>query len=72
MNLASEYPSLLNTEQAARYLGVSASFLAKARVNGSPSIPFTRIGVAVRYRKSDLDAFIDENMKTTTSEPKAA
>ncbi len=63
---------LFNTEQAARYLRVSASFLAKSRVSGKPSIPFTRIGVAVRYRKSDLDAFIEDNMKTTTSEPKAA
>ena len=59
--------ALLNTEQAARYLGVSASFLAKARVNGIPAIPFTRIGVAVRYRKADLDEHVANNLTTSTS-----
>lgn len=58
---------LLNTEQAARYLGVSASFLAKARCSGEPEIPYTHIGVAVRYRKSDLDAHIAANLRTSTS-----
>lgn len=70
--MTNESESLLTTEQAARFLGVSASFLAKARVSGKPSIPFTRIGVAVRYRKSDLDEHIAANLKTSTSEPQAA
>jgi excisionase family DNA binding protein len=60
--------ALLNTEQAARLLGVSASFLAKARVSGFPSIPFTRIGVAVRYRRDDLDAYVAANLRRSTSE----
>ncbi len=64
--------TLLNTEQAARYLGVSASFFAKARVSGAPAIPFTRIGVAVRYRLSDLDAYVEANLRRSTSEPAAA
>lgn len=72
MALNQNTAELLNTEQAARYLNVSASFLAKARVSGCPAIPFTRIGVAVRYRKSDLDEHIAANMKTSTSEPSKA
>ncbi len=63
---------LLTTEQAARYLGVSASFLAKARVSGVPAIPFSRIGVAVRYRKRDLDEYVAANLRCSTSEHLAA
>ncbi len=67
-----EPDTLLNTEQAARLLGVSASFLAKARVTGLPPIPYTRIGVAVRYRRADLDAYVEANMSHSTSEGNAA
>ncbi|WP_411817017.1 helix-turn-helix domain-containing protein [Hyphococcus sp. DH-69] len=63
---------LLSTAQAADYLGVSASFLAKSRVSGVPAIHFTKIGAAVRYRKSDLDEHIAANLKTSTSEPSQA
>lgn len=59
--------SLYTTNDAAKYLGVSSSFLAKARISGNPAIPFTRIGAAIRYRKSDLDSFISANMKTAAS-----
>ena len=67
-----EKETLFTTSQAAKYLNVSHSFLAKARVNGAPEIPFTRIGMAVRYRKSDLDAHIAANLRTSTSAANAA
>jgi len=59
---------LLSPQQAAIYLGVSKSFLARARVSGTPVIPFSRIGGCVRYRRNDLDAFIAENIAHSTSE----
>ena len=59
---------LMTTEQTAEYLGVSVSFLNKARVSGKPEILFTKIGSSVRYRKSDLDSFLAANVRRNTSE----
>ena len=60
--------ALLNTQQAAEYLGLSSSTLAKSRVTGAYNIPYSKIGKAVRYRKTDLDAFISSNLMNTTSD----
>jgi len=60
--------TLLTTKQAADYLGVSKSFLAKARVSGEPEIQFSRLGGCIRYRLVDLDAFVAANMACSTSE----
>lgn len=59
---------LLNTKQAANYLHVSEAFLNRDRWVGA-TIPFIKIGSrAVRYRKSDLDLFINSRMHMSTSE----
>lgn len=55
----------LKPSEAAAYLKTSTSTLAKRRLyNDSPR--FTRIGRAIRYRKSDLDAFMAGNATTST------
>jgi excisionase family DNA binding protein len=57
----------LTPHQAAEYLNSSASTLAKRRLyGGGPR--FTRIGRAVRYRKSDLDEFMALNLQRSTFE----
>ncbi len=49
-----------NTEEAGRYLGLANSeTLAVWRCNGRYNIPFIRVGRLVRYRKSDLDAWLE-------------
>jgi excisionase family DNA binding protein len=59
---------LLNTKQAAEYLGVSSSFLEKDRWRGS-RIPFIRLGSrAIRYQMADLQAYIDSQSYQSTSE----
>ncbi len=59
---------LLNTKQAANYLSVSNAFLERDRWAGA-RIPFIKIGSrAVRYRISDLDAFIENSIRTSTSQ----
>ncbi|RLA50874.1 MAG: DNA-binding protein [Gammaproteobacteria bacterium] len=59
---------LLTTKQAARHLGVSASFLEKDRWRGA-RIPFIRISKrSIRYRQSDLDNYIVSQIKYSTSE----
>jgi len=51
-------PDLLTRDEAAKYLGVSKSWLARRRT-GSERPTETRIGGRVYYRKADLDYFID-------------
>jgi excisionase family DNA binding protein len=57
--------NLVLPEQAADYLSVTTRTLANWRSRGVPNIPFTRIGRCVRYRLSDLDAFIDRNSQNS-------
>ena len=59
---------LLTTSQAAVYLCVSKAFLERDRWAGA-RIPFIRVGSrTVRYRRADLDAYIDGRVRRSTSE----
>jgi predicted DNA-binding transcriptional regulator AlpA len=59
---------LLTTKQAATYLCVSAAFLERDRWAGA-RIPFRRIGTrAVRYRLSDLETYVDQQIRYSTSD----
>ncbi|WP_369026386.1 helix-turn-helix transcriptional regulator [Qipengyuania sp. RANM35] len=52
------YSPLLNREEAAHYLGISFSTLARwAMLGKGPA--FHKIGRQARYKISELDAFID-------------
>ena len=57
----------LNTEQAAEYLGVSESWLAGSRVRGDGP-PFYRLGGAVRYIRSALDAWASKRHVVSTAQ----
>ena len=60
-------PAPLTTEDAARYLGLSKSTLNKWRVYGlGPT--FIKLGRAVRYRLEDLDQYLAESAKRSTSD----
>ncbi|MCG8093635.1 MAG: helix-turn-helix domain-containing protein [Candidatus Thiodiazotropha endolucinida] len=62
-------PNLLNTSEAAQYLGVSKAFLERDRWAGA-RIPFVKIGArAVRYRADDLNTYITSQLRQSTSEP---
>jgi len=59
---------LLHTAQAADYLGVSKAFLERDRWAGA-RIPFIKVGSrAVRYRQSDLDTYLDQQVRHSTSD----
>ncbi|MFK5951317.1 MAG: helix-turn-helix domain-containing protein [Methylococcales bacterium] len=59
---------LLTTAEAATYISMSKAFLERDRWAGA-RIPFIKMGSrAVRYRKSDLDAYIDKQVRTSTSD----
>jgi excisionase family DNA binding protein len=53
--------NLVVPDQAADHLSVSVRTLAKWRSTGENNIPYTKIGRCVRYRLSDLDAYIQKH-----------
>jgi len=54
---------LLTRREAALYLGISEQTLAIWKCTGRYQLPFVKIGRLVKYRKSDLDAFIAGNLR---------
>jgi len=55
------------TEKAAQYVGLSKPTLERYRVSGDGP-KFAKLGSAVRYRKCDLDAWIESRLVHSTSE----
>ena len=59
--------NLLTTKQAAETLGVSTAYLERDRWAGA-KVPFVKLGHrSVRYRREDLDTFIESRLYTSTS-----
>jgi len=57
---------LLTPKQAAAYLNLAVSSLAKWRVDGvGPR--FIKMGSAVRYRRTDLDDWVHARVQSSTS-----
>ena len=59
---------LLDTDQAAAYLGMSEQFLKQARCYGdlpnrTPGPAFLRLGRRIKYRKADLDQWLEERVE---------
>jgi predicted DNA-binding transcriptional regulator AlpA len=65
--LATSDDPLLDPKQAAPVLGLSVSWLAKARLRGDGP-RFVKIGHAVRYPQSYLRDYIRSRTRTSTSE----
>ncbi len=63
-NTTTPRPKLLTTKEAADYLGVSENSLVTWRSTKAVMIRFIKVGRhAVRYRQSDLDAFIENHVR---------
>lgn len=59
---------LLNTLEAANYLGLSKAFLERDRWAGA-KVPFIKISTrAVRYRLDDLEKYIESRVRKSTSD----
>ncbi|MDQ1339450.1 MAG: Excisionase [Campylobacterota bacterium] len=52
------------THQVKDKYGFSISTLAKWRMENI-NLPFSKIGKYIRYRRSDIEAFLEANMVTT-------
>ena len=61
-------PILLTEKEAGKLLGFSIRTLQKWRIQGEGP-PFVRISArAIRYRREDLDQWIESCVRTSTSE----
>ena len=58
---------MLRTNEAADYIGLTKSTLEAWRVRGNGP-QFLKLGKAVRYRKEDLDDFVNARVRTSTSQ----
>ena len=64
------HPAVMNEKDAAYYVGLSVSFLRRARMTGrtksgisGPAYVKVPGGRAVRYRLEDLDRWLAENVR---------
>jgi hypothetical protein len=65
--LGAAHSKRLHRKQAAAYLGVSLSWLDKARLTGLGP-PYIAIGGRVLYDSRDLETFLQSNRHSSTSE----
>ena len=61
-------PRAFTEAQAAIYIGMSRSFLARSRMDGhrqnhTPGPDFIKIGRVVRYLRDDLDRWLNEQQR---------
>ncbi len=59
--------NMFRTNQAAAYLDLTKSTLEAWRCRGGGPV-FVKMGKAVRYRKEDLDVFLNARLRTNTSQ----
>jgi excisionase family DNA binding protein len=62
-------PDRLNEEQAAEYLGVAEQTLQNWRCRKRYNLPYIRVGRLIRYRKVDLDKWLESRLVGRATEP---
>ncbi len=68
MKSSAHQPLLLTETEVARILGFSVRTLQKWRVRGEGP-PFMKVSArAIRYRRSDIKAWVEANMRISTSD----
>jgi len=55
---------LLTRKEAAAILKIEPVTLAAWASRGHPKLPFIKVGRLPRYRRSDLERFLDDNTRT--------
>jgi len=60
---------IIDTEELARRTGTGRATWAKRRMLGPPHTPpFVKLGRSVRYRWSDVEAWLETRQRQSTSE----
>lgn len=57
-----KFQLLLSQKEAAEYLGTTVKSLNSLRYLGRSTLPYIRWGNRIKYRKSDLDAWVESNL----------
>jgi predicted DNA-binding transcriptional regulator AlpA len=65
-----ELPKVISAKAAARFVGLSASTLAKLRLNGNGPA-YCKLGRRVVYRVSDLESWLESRVARDTSDADA-
>lgn len=58
---------VLNTAEAALYVRLGKPTLERFRISGDGPV-YAKLGNSVRYRKADLDAWLESRLTRSTSE----
>lgn len=58
--MTTEYKEWLAPQEARKEFGFSISTLAKWRMDNI-NLPFSKMGKYIRYKRSDIEAFIESN-----------
>jgi excisionase family DNA binding protein len=58
MHTATQEDELMAPQEAGKYLGIQPQTLARWRCTGRYGLKFLKVGAAVKYRRSDLDAWL--------------
>jgi predicted DNA-binding transcriptional regulator AlpA len=65
--MTTESLEVIHPTDAARFVGLSASTLAKLRLNGNGPI-YCKLGRRVVYRRADLEAWLESRIARNTTE----
>lgn len=52
-------PEIMGIDELAAYLGTTPRHVRRLKYDGR--IPFTMVGGRIRFRRSDIDVWLDEN-----------
>lgn len=63
--VATQLGELLDEKQAAKHLTVSPGTLSVWRSTGRYALPFVKVGRMVRYKRSDLDAWLEARSRAS-------
>jgi excisionase family DNA binding protein len=66
-NMVRQTKELVDDTDAANILGVSPGTLSVWRSTGRYGLPFVKVGRNVRYRVSDLNAWLDKRTRSNGS-----
>jgi predicted DNA-binding transcriptional regulator AlpA len=62
-------PNVMQEAEAAKYIGMSSSWLRQSRFTGNPEAPpFIKIGRSVRYLLADLNQWLSDRRQRNTLE----
>lgn len=64
-SIAAQVGDLLDETEAAQYLTLAPGTLSVWRSTGRYSIPFVKVGRRVRYRRGDLDAWLESRTRSS-------